>query len=588
MYPFKHIPIGTEEIRLVELIPGSAKPADQIECRIFHTDLKHTPEYAALSYTWGDPSVTIPILVNGYEYCVTQNLALALLQYRQTGKHRLWIDAICINQKDGEEHSRQIQLMRFIYENARLVVIWLGPSFDDSDEALEAMVIITNNVQKRKVVLGSVLAVVNSISYSDLFGAGDSQVHPQALISITRLFDRDWWFRTWILQEATASTSVLLTCGKMAILWDAVYTTCLLVGLFSLRPGMEAFRNLGIGGPSMVQNFKARRGMVGDQKLLTLLEDNRRSESSDPRDKVYAMLSFATDVEDTQLRPDYSKSVCEVYIDVVIWSVQTYGHLDFLGYCTPFEPSHGLPSWVPDWSDRSQQRAFAKGLTDMRGNIAGDAYSASGPPPALPDRSHVILPVSDGKVMLKGFRLDTIQCCFSVCTDFQDTSVEKSWLPTNAQEIYPFTGETIYQAYLRTIVADIYHDYSRPTHRGCSMVWPEDREHTGDWKEMREKAKVEQDYLATLKKATIQRRFIVTKGTLMGLAPFHAQEGDLICILQHGKVLYVLRPRGEYFRFIGECYIHGMMDGEAISVFRTGERDKRDDIERQFQTFIIN
>jgi hypothetical protein len=31
-----------------------------------------------------------------------------------------------------------------------------------------------------------------------------------------------------------------------------------------------------------------------------------------------------------------------------------------------------------------------------------------------------------------------------------------------------------------------------------------------------------------------------------------------------GSVLYILRPRGNEYEFIGECYVHGLMDGEAL------------------------
>ena len=57
---------------------------------------------------------------------------------------------------------------------------------------------------------------------------------------------------------------------------------------------------------------------------------------------------------------------------------------------------------------------------------------------------------------------------------------------------------------------------------------------------------------------------------LLGLAPDGAQEGDLICIIFGCSVPVVLRKivsdemTGEhYYELVGDCYIHGMMDGEA-------------------------
>jgi hypothetical protein len=47
--------------------------------------------------------------------------------------------------------------------------------------------------------------------------------------------------------------------------------------------------------------------------------------------------------------------------------------------------------------------------------------------------------------------------------------------------------------------------------------------------------------------------------------PRGSEIGDTICILLGGCVPFVLRDTGDgYFKFIGECYIHGIMDGEAM------------------------
>ena len=49
----------------------------------------------------------------------------------------------------------------------------------------------------------------------------------------------------------------------------------------------------------------------------------------------------------------------------------------------------------------------------------------------------------------------------------------------------------------------------------------------------------------------------------MGIVPAATSLGDLVCILFGGQVLYVLRSTGQdLYEFMGECYIHGLMDGE--------------------------
>ena len=79
-------------------------------------------EYVALSYVWGDPNKTREIFVNGKSVQVTKNLESALRILRDKLPVRLgvrlWVDALCINQKDVKERNAQVQRMLDIYEKA--------------------------------------------------------------------------------------------------------------------------------------------------------------------------------------------------------------------------------------------------------------------------------------------------------------------------------------------------------------------------------------------------------------------------------------------------------------------------------------
>jgi len=92
--------------------------------------------YTALSYVWGDPRVTKPILVDGHVFLATVNLETALRNLSKdfVGKS-LWVDAICINQQDIAEKNQQVPLMGELYGRAAGVVIWLG----ESDPAMEML-----------------------------------------------------------------------------------------------------------------------------------------------------------------------------------------------------------------------------------------------------------------------------------------------------------------------------------------------------------------------------------------------------------------------------------------------------------------
>lgn len=60
------------------------------------------------------------------------------------------------------------------------------------------------------------------------------------------------------------------------------------------------------------------------------------------------------------------------------------------------------------------------------------------------------------------------------------------------------------------------------------------------------------------------RRFFVSKGGCVGLAPLGAREGDDVCILFGAKTPMAIRNRGECYEFVGECLVYGIMDGELM------------------------
>jgi hypothetical protein len=71
-------------------------------------------------------------------------------------------------------------------------------------------------------------------------------------------------------------------------------------------------------------------------------------------------------------------------------------------------------------------------------------------------------------------------------------------------------------------------------------------------------------------------RFAITKGKFAGILPGWARAGDAVCILYGCKVPFILRkcPRSRNeFQILGECYIDGIMYGEAFYFEGIEERD---------------
>jgi hypothetical protein len=68
----------------------------------------------------------------------------------------------------------------------------------------------------------------------------------------------------------------------------------------------------------------------------------------------------------------------------------------------------------------------------------------------------------------------------------------------------------------------------------------------------------------------ISRRLVTTSTGYLGLAPEEAHNGDKVGVLYGCNFPVVLRPAGDSFQYIGECYIDGLMDGEAIDAQERG------------------
>lgn len=68
------------------------------------------------------------------------------------------------------------------------------------------------------------------------------------------------------------------------------------------------------------------------------------------------------------------------------------------------------------------------------------------------------------------------------------------------------------------------------------------------------------------------RRIFVTSRGYIGLGPDIVSSGDVCCVASGAEVPYVLRPFGSQVHLlVGECYIDGLMDREALLDGREGD-----------------
>lgn len=124
---YEYQTISPNDIRILILQPGDEK--DEICISISTEAISQQSEHAykAVSYVWGSTKLSRDIQCNGSTLKVTANVFELLQRLRHPDTPaRLWIDAICINQQDLPERNHQVSLMKFIYSNASQVLIWTG------------------------------------------------------------------------------------------------------------------------------------------------------------------------------------------------------------------------------------------------------------------------------------------------------------------------------------------------------------------------------------------------------------------------------------------------------------------------------
>lgn len=131
-------PLGEGQIRLLQVSEWSKTASSELTCRLYVACLRDRPSYSALSYTWGFPFPHYGSLhreknvlaCNGTRISVKPNLYDFLLHCSkhpdESFRGPIWVDALCINQNDHQERSKQVQLIGDIYKAAGQVIVWLG------------------------------------------------------------------------------------------------------------------------------------------------------------------------------------------------------------------------------------------------------------------------------------------------------------------------------------------------------------------------------------------------------------------------------------------------------------------------------
>lgn len=134
IYRYEHKQLqGTKSMRLLRVRAQPCLPNTPIQCDMIHTSLLNPPQYSAISHRWDSVESSKEfILIEGGLFQVSRSIYTLLMAKRSNIHHvYVWIDSACIDQKNAEEKSRQVGLMRNIFEEAEMVLGWLGENPDE-------------------------------------------------------------------------------------------------------------------------------------------------------------------------------------------------------------------------------------------------------------------------------------------------------------------------------------------------------------------------------------------------------------------------------------------------------------------------
>jgi heterokaryon incompatibility protein (HET) len=339
--PYIYRPLENSQIRLLRLYPGRGP---NIKCEIIHHNSKtEFRYYEALSYSWGVPQLTRKIQCGVKEkkyVSVTENAYQALLRLRNPERPRdIWIDAVCIDQQNIAERNHQVGLMTKIYESASSTVVFVGEPDEESNVAMRFLTKYSNAKALASAKNPSVLLI-----------------SCQEIAAMNIFLDRPWFNRIWVLQEVLLAKDAYVLCGRYKVPWLNLMQACLEFmnsssGMLHLPPAI------------MCDQFERR--------LWNLLCSTRQCASTDPRDKVYALLSlvWADSRFPHVLVADYNTPTRTLFINIARVLLKQVG-LTFLLAAQHFTTDFELPSWVPDWSMRFDTARILR-ASESRSKILG-------------------------------------------------------------------------------------------------------------------------------------------------------------------------------------------------------------------------
>jgi len=616
VYTYRTLP--PESIRLLRLLPGEKK--QHLRGIINHVSANPRENYCTLSYVWGMDDTTDELITPDGSLNITPSLGRALRHLRQkTIVLVLWVDAVCINQKDNTEKAHQIQLLPKIFQHALFTYAFWDTSHRQFDAAVEMLMQVRVKAKLEEERLNKTLEG-HKAERDDLESAPDGaskhgEDWPKELARIPEswknhciphaddpiwgvvktLFSRPWFRRAWIVQETVASSMVRVVCGRWLVDFSDIHFAIEIIDreaqvsddnrLHRLRATWQPFLTLA--------TQREWEMMQHRWTLLFLLEHFRHAESTLSRDRFFALLGLASDANEPEFAPDYDSPLETIILKVATVFVRQGRGMQMLYNAGLNTHSHRFPSWIPDWT---KTRPDCLHESDQRAT----PFAASGPHGPQISKSSA----DSDELLVGGYVVDRVQhVSVSTNTEIQwkqylaevdamidqialaavpDSREDLKWkIPIAGVEYPKFSTEGTLDLKPSYMALRDYLDGHQiravedaPINESHTSAYTAQLQHLVAIASRQES----ESYASALRDVAVGWRFITTERGYVGVAPGLTEIGDTVAVLKGGLVPFILRESSERpgaSRLVGESYVHGIMYREGLLFEGLEERDFR-------------
>ncbi|PSN64192.1 hypothetical protein BS50DRAFT_648118 [Corynespora cassiicola Philippines] len=579
LYAYKTL--ANEEIRLFMLFPGSKH--DPVRGMIFNAPSSESAgPYRTLSYEWGTGTDQHHIVTENGLLKIRGPLYKTLVHIRkQKNPIVLWIDAICINQNDEREKTQQIRLLPQIFKYSRCTLAFFG-SDNQSDKALETLLQIRTKLDSAKEWpegLNKVPKNWEKLSKPPL----DDPIWQE----IKCFFSRTWFLRAWIVQEAVTAPTITIVCGKWMIDWEDLWLALEVIKEEPHLPAEFSDSWMPFSTLSTLREYEARG--LPQFSLLALLHTFSYLNSTLKRDRFYSLLGLAEDGDREDFEP-------------------AYGNVDFATIALQFgrafvEQGHGVhllhmagiagrqanalerfPSWLPDFTVKHNNRLVNLHARGMNSDAYKDSEASFDFLEArmLKTEGYIvdeIVRVSENangqgpEQWVKYFEeIDsTVDALYNKKGSQYCQYLKRNVPVAGALSLGEITIEDSYAAFRHKL--DNHESRSAKGfdgHQSNAILRTSDMSEGGTLTWLQKSMHYEE----LLQRDIAGWRFVVTRRKHCGIAPSGVKLGDLVSIIRGGDIPFVLRkdadvkgfPGSLNCRLVAGCYIHGIMNGEALAL----------------------